>query len=73
MNASVPPILGAAQGLDWLGSDLYYNDDTAIPPINASVRCYASSDRALPSGLDTTLRPPDVRSPSFWIINFVCR
>ena len=36
-NASVPPILGAAQGLDWVGSDLYYNDLHATPPINASV------------------------------------
>ena len=43
-NASVPPILGAARGLDWLGSDLYYNDNVATPRINASVCCHAFSD-----------------------------
>ena len=36
-NASVPPILGAASSLDWVGSDLYYSDNTVQPPVNASV------------------------------------
>lgn len=37
VNASVPPILGAATGLDWVGADLYYNDLVAHPILNASV------------------------------------
>ena len=39
-NASVPPILGAASGLDWVGSDLYYSDNTVQPPVNASVAAF---------------------------------
>ena len=37
-NASVPPILGAATGLDWIGSDLYYSDPTH--GVNASVATF---------------------------------
>jgi hypothetical protein len=39
-NASVPPILGAATGLDWVGADLYYSDNTVNPPVNASVAAF---------------------------------
>jgi hypothetical protein len=34
-NASVPPILGAATALDWVGADLYYDDPDI--KVNASV------------------------------------
>lgn len=34
-NASVPPILGAATALDWVGSDLYYSEPAL--KVNASV------------------------------------
>ena len=32
-NSSVPPILGAAAGLDWVGSDLYYSCCHKIPSL----------------------------------------